>query len=255
MRTFAVINQKGGTGKTTVAVNLAGRLADLGREVLLVDLDPQGNATSGSGAERRKLFRGAADVLRGERLRDCAVCSVGGRYSLLGAKPDLAGADIDLPREEEWQTLLRRALAEEKENKGDADFVLIDCPPALGALTINALVAAESVLIPMQCEYFALEGLSDLARTIRRLREKWNPSLHIGGIIRSMLDARNVLARDISEELRRHFGARVFNAAIRRNVRVAEAPSHGLPVLKYAPHSVGAEGYRQLGDEFLERFA
>ncbi|MGI9338579.1 MAG: ParA family protein [Gammaproteobacteria bacterium] len=255
MKIFAVINQKGGTGKTTVAVNLASRLAGLGRSVLLVDMDPQGNATSGSGADKQNLFGGTLDVLHGASLRDYLLCSTAGGYALLGANYELAGADYALGNAEGWQTTLRRALREKESQTGAlAEVVLIDCPPALGALTVNALVAADSVLIPMQCEYFALEGLSDLARTIRRLRQKWNPQLHIGGIICSMMDPRNLLARDISEELRRHFGERVFNVAIRRNVRVAEAPSHGMPVLQYAPNSAGAAGYRALGDEFMERF-
>lgn len=256
MKIFAVINQKGGTGKTTVAVNLASRLAGLGRSVLLVDMDPQGNATSGSGAEKENLFGGTLDILHGASPRDYWLCGTAGRYALLGANYELAGADYAFGNAEGWQLTLRRALRERAGDEKDAiaEVVLIDCPPALGALTVNALVAADSVLIPMQCEYFALEGLSDLARTIRRLRQKWNPKLHIGGIIRNMIDPRNLLARDISDELRRHFGERVFDVAIRRNVRVAEAPSHGMPVLQYAPHSSGADGYRALGDEFMERF-
>lgn len=253
MKVFAVINQKGGTGKTTVAVNLASRLVALGRSVLLVDMDPQGNATSGSGANKEKLFGGTLDILHGASPRDYWLCSTAGGYALLGANYELAGADYALGNAEGWQLTLRRALRGEG-GGGLADIVLIDCPPALGALTVNALVAADSVLIPMQCEYFALEGLSDLARTIRRLRQKWNPQLHIGGIIRNMMDPRNLLARDISDELQRHFGGRVFDVAIRRNVRVAEAPSHGMPVLQYAPESVGAAGYKALGDEFVGRF-
>ena len=252
MKTFAVINQKGGTGKTTVAVNLASRLSDLGRSVLLVDIDPQGNATSGSGANKEKLFGGTLNVLHGANTGDYLACSCAGGYALLGANYELAGAELSITEKTGWQTTLRDSL---RSGEVGADFVLIDCPPALGALTVTALVAADSVLIPMQCEYFALEGLSDLARTIRHLRDNWNPDLHIGGIIRSMLDSRNLLARDISDELSRHFGKRVFKAAIRRNVRVAEAPSYGLPVLKYAPKSSGADGFRELGDEFLERFA
>ena len=216
-----------------------------------MDLDPQGNATSGSGADKRKLFGGTLDVLHGASPHDYWLCSAAGGYALLGANYELAGVEYAIGGEPDWQTTLRRAL---RADDALADVVLIDCPPALGALTVNALVAADSVLIPMQCEYFALEGLSDLARTIRRLREKWNPQLHIGGIIRSMLDPRNILSRDISEELQRHFGERVFRVAIRRNIRVAEAPSYGLPVLQYAPNSAGAIGYRELGDEFMERF-
>ncbi|MBE8158786.1 MAG: ParA family protein, partial [Betaproteobacteria bacterium] len=180
------------------------------------------------------------------------IYSLAGGYWLLAANMNLAGAEIELAAEDEWQRRLRDALRPLDEN---FDFALIDCPPSLGVLTVNALVAAERVLIPMQCEYFAMEGLSDLAETVRRLRAGWNPSLSVAGIIRSMLDGRNLLARGISGELERHFGGKVFAASIRRNVRIAEAPSHSLPVLQYAPNSAGAEGYRKLGDEFLERFA
>lgn len=251
MKTFAIINQKGGTGKTTVAINLAARLAEQGRRILLLDIDPQGNATSGSGVDKWKLFGGTYEVLSGSPAWQYPVSSIAGGYCLLGANAQLAGADIELAQTKNWQTRLKQSLLPLSDK---FDFVLIDCPPALGILTINALVAAERVLIPMQCEYFALEGLSDLAETVRRLRKKWNPSLRIAGIIRAVLDSRNLLSHDISNELQRHFGEHLFSSIIKRNVRVAEAPSHGLPVLRYAPHSAGAEGYRQLGDEFLERF-
>ena len=251
MKVFAVINQKGGTGKTTVTINLAAHLAARGRRVLVADMDPQGNATSGGGAPRRELLRGMYQALCGESAGRCVVGVVSGRHDILGAKAELAGAEAELPGQAKWQARLREALGP---ILPDYDFALIDCPPSLGALTVNALVAAEGVLVPMQCEYFALEGLSDLRRTILELRKSWNPGLRIAGIVRPMLDARNRLERDISAELDRHFSGLVFGAAIRRNVRVAEAPSYGMPVLTYAPLSAGAEGYRGLGDEFLERF-
>ena len=253
MKTFAIINQKGGTGKTTVSLNLAARLAELGKRTLLIDADPQGNATSGSGVEKWQIGGGLYEVLCGSPAEKQLIYALAGRYYLLAANMNLAGAEIELAANgEEWQGRLRDAL---RPLNKDFDFALIDCPPSLGVLTVNALVAAKRVLIPMQCEYFAMEGLSDLAETVRRLRAGWNPSLSVAGIIRSMLDGRNLLARNISDELERHFGDKVFSSAIRRNVRVAEAPSHALPVLQYAPHSSGAEGYRQLGDEFLERFS
>ena len=252
MKIFAVINQKGGTGKTTATINLAAHLAARGKRVLVADMDPQGNATSGAGAPRRGLARGMYEALCGIPPRLCLVGTVAGRHDLLGAKAELAGAEAELPGLPKWQGRLREALAE---LAPDYDFVLIDCPPSLGALTVNALVAAEGVLVPMQCEYFALEGLSDLRRTILELRKSWNPALRIAGIVRPMLDPRNRLERDISAELDRHFAGVVFAASVRRNVRVAEAPSYGMPVLTYAPSSAGAEGYRAFGDEFLERFA
>ena len=182
MKTFAIINQKGGTGKTTVAINLAARLAEQGRRILLLDIDPQGNATSGSGVDKWKLFGGTYEVLSGSPAWQYPVSSIAGGYCLLGANAQLAGADIELAQTKNWQTRLKQSLLPLSDK---FDFVLIDCPPALGILTINALVAAERVLIPMQCEYFALEGLSDLAETVRRLRKKWNPSLRIAGIIRA----------------------------------------------------------------------
>ena len=251
MKIFAVINQKGGTGKTTATINLAAHLAGRGKRVLVADMDPQGNATSGAGVPRRGLQRGMYEALCGTSPRLCLIGTVSGRHDILGVKAELAGAEAELPGVAKWQGRLREALAE---LAPDYDFVLIDCPPSLGALTVNALVAAEGVLVPMQCEYFALEGLSDLRRTILELRKSWNPELRIAGIVRPMLDPRNKLERDISAELDRHFAGVVFASSVRRNVRVAEAPSYGMPVQTYAPHSAGAEGYRALGDEFLARF-
>lgn len=252
MKIFAVLNQKGGTGKTTVSMNLSARLAELGKKILLIDIDPQGNATSGSGIEKWHISGGCYDVLLGQPARERLIYTLAGGYWVLAANINLAGAEIELATQQAWQRRLRDGLSPLRD---DFDFGLIDCPPSLGVLTVNALVAADQVLVPMQCEYFAMEGLSDLAATIRRLRAEWNPSLSIAGIIRSILDNRNMLARNISGELERHFAGKVFTTTIRRNVRVAEAPSYCLPVLQYAPHSTGAAGYRQLGDEFLARFS
>lgn len=252
MKTFAVINQKGGTGKTTVSINLSARLAELGKRVLLVDADPQGNATSGSGIDKWGISGGVLEVLSGAEAKKHLIHTKESGYWMLASNMNLAAAEIDLSGDTRWQENLRTGLRPLRE---DFDFTFIDCPPSLGVLTVNALVAADRVLIPMQCEYFAMEGLSDLAATVSRLRDGWNPSLSVAGIVRSMLDKRNILARNISEELEKHFGDKVFSSVIGRNVRVAEAPSYGLPVLQHASSSSGAEGYRRLGDEFLERFA
>ena len=253
MQTFAIINQKGGTGKTTVTINLAAQLAGQGKRILVVDVDPQGNSTSASGVNKEHMRGGVYEALSQGAAANYLLYSLNCRYYLLGANQRLAGAEIELPAaEDNWRILLRDSL---RSVGDDFDFAFIDCPPSLGVLTVNALVAANQVLIPMQCEYFAMEGLSDLADTIRHLRTTHNPTLGIAGIIRSMLDSRNLLARDVSDELDLHFGDKVFRTAINRNVRVAEAPSYQLPVTQYAPSSSGAQGYRLLGDEFLSRFA
>ena len=252
MKVFAVLNQKGGTGKTTVTMNLAAQLASMEKRVLVADIDPQGNATSGSGADKRALTGGMYDVLGGAPakpvLQECP--SYG--YKLLAANSALAGAEIELSQYEDWRTRLRDALAVLQD---DFDYAFIDCPPSLGVLSVNALVACEQVLVPMQCEYFSLEGLSDIAETIRRLRDGWNPTLSIAGIVRTMLDERNLLAREVSRELEAHFGDKVFKTAIVRNIRIAEAPSHQMPVTRYAASSKGAESFRNLGQEFLEKFS
>ena len=252
MSIFAVLNQKGGTGKTTLTINLAAQLADSGKRVLVADIDPQGNASSGSGVNKQQLARGMYEVLSGDKADDLLVYCLAYRYYLLAANSALAGAEIELTRDEGWRTRLRDAVAD---LRSEFDYIFIDCPPSLGVLSVNALIAAERVLIPMQCEYFALEGLSDIADTIRRVRAHWNPRLTIAGIVRSMLDARNLLAREVSRELDIHFGDSVFEATIVRNIRVAEAPSHNLPVTRYAPSSTGAESFRRLGEEFMRRFA
>ena len=251
MKTFAVLNQKGGTGKTTVSVNLSARLAQCGQRVLLVDIDPQGNASSASGINKDALVGGVYEVLHGEAASPLLIYSLSNGCYVLAANRQLAAAEIDLTRTADWHEKLRDGL---RDLADDFDFAFIDCPPSLGVLAVNALTAAKRVIIPMQCEYFALEGLSDLADTIRRMRNNWNPNLMIGGIVRALYDGRNRLSREVSKELEVHFGDKVFDSIIHRNVRIAEAPSYRKSIIDYAPQSSGAVAYRRLGDEFLERF-
>ena len=251
-RVLAVTNQKGGVGKTTTVVNVAASLAALGRRALLVDLDPQGNATTGSGIDKAALQRSVYHLLLEQTdFHGARVHSVMGGYDVLPANRELAGAEVELVDAEQREYRLKHALAQAA---GDYDVILIDCPPALNLLTVNGLAAAWRVLIPMQCEYYALEGLSDLVQTIRRVRGHLNTGLEIEGLLRTMLDPRNALAQQVSAQLERHFGEKVYQTAIPRNVRLAEAPSHGQPALKYDPVSKGAQAYLQLTREMLERF-
>lgn len=252
MKTFAVLNQKGGTGKTTLAINLSAQLAAAGKRVLVVDTDPQGNATSASGVDKQQLAGGVYAVIHGEALPAQLLCSPAYRYHILPTNSSLAGAEIELAQKADWQQVLKTAL---RAVRGEFDYCLVDCPPSLGVLSVNALVAADYVLIPMQCEYLALEGLSDLAETVRRCRQGLNPSLAVAGIVRSMLDKRNLLSQQVSDELHAYFGNKVFDTVIPRNVRLAEAPSHQMPIARYAPQSPGAAGYQQLCEEFLQRVA
>ena len=250
MKTIAVANQKGGVGKTTTSINLAASLALAGRRVLLIDLDPQGNATMGSGIEKRSLRVSIYQVLLGSLELAQAKVRAGANYDVVPANRELAGAEIELVDLPERETRLKRAL---EPLQAHYEFVLIDCPPALNLLTVNGLCAAQAVMIPMQCEYYALEGLSDLVQTIKKVRAHLNPTLEIEGLLRTMFDPRNMLAQQVSAQLLEHFGDKVYRTVIPRNVRLAEAPSHGVPALKFDQASKGAQAYLALAGEMLNR--
>jgi chromosome partitioning protein len=249
-RIFVVANQKGGVGKTSIAVNLAASLAHYGRRALLIDLDPQGNATTGSGVDKSACDKTIYDVLLGEQSMADAVRSCEGNYDIVPSNRELAGAEVELIGMERREYRLRDAL--EKTAK-DYDFVVIDCPPALNMLTVNGFAAADAVIIPMQCEYYALEGLSDLVGTLRKVKQNLNPKIEIEALVRTMYDPRSTLTVQVSDELKRHYGAKVFDTVIPRNIRIAEAPSFGKPVLLHDPTSKGAIAHLQFARELLER--
>jgi chromosome partitioning protein len=251
MRIFCVANQKGGVGKTTTTVNLAAGLAQVGQRVLVVDLDPQGNATMGSGIDKRALETSVYDVLlESATIAETRQPSPKGGYQVLGANRELAGAEVELVPLERREKRLRLAL---HAVRADHDFVLIDCPPSLSLLTLNGLCAAHGVIVPMQCEYFALEGLSDLVNTIKQVHANLNPELQIIGLLRVMFDPRITLQQQVSEQLKSHFGNKVFDTVIPRNVRLAEAPSYGQPGVVFDPASKGAMAFVEFAREVVRR--
>ena len=250
-RIFCIANQKGGVGKTTTTVNLAAGLALIGQRVLVVDLDPQGNATMGSGIDKRALALSVYDVL----LESATIAEARQRsdkvgYDVLGANRELAGAEVELVELERRDKRLKTAI---EAVSADYDFVLIDCPPSLSLLTLNGLCSAHGVVVPMQCEYFALEGLSDLVNTIKQVHANLNPDLQLIGLLRVMFDPRITLQQQVSEQLKTHFGDKVFNSVIPRNVRLAEAPSYGLPGVVFDPASRGAQAFVEFAAEMVER--
>jgi chromosome partitioning protein len=251
-RVYVVANQKGGVGKTSIAVNLCASLAHYERHVLLVDLDPQGNATTGSGIDKSALEHSVYGLLLGEYGAAQALVRAEGGFDVIGANRELAGAEVELIPVERREFRLREALAPVR---GEYDFVIIDCPPALNMLTVNGFTAADAVIIPMQCEYYALEGLSDLVGTLRKVKQNLNPGIEIEALVRTMYDPRSTLTVQVSDELKRHYGGKVFDTVIPRNIRIAEAPSFGKPVLLHDPASKGAHAHLAFARELLERGA
>jgi chromosome partitioning protein len=251
MRVFCIANQKGGVGKTTTTVNLAAGLARIGKRVLLVDLDPQGNATMGSGVDKRALTLSVYDVLLGNAsAMEARQAAEKAGYDIIGANRELAGAEVELVDQPRRDKRLRDAL---EAVRHEYDFALIDCPPSLSLLTLNGLCSAHGVIVPMQCEYFALEGLSDLVNTIKQVHANLNPELQIIGLLRVMFDPRITLQQQVSEQLKSHFGSKVFDTVIPRNIRLAEAPSYGLPGVVFDPASKGAQAFVTFAQEMARR--
>ncbi len=250
-KTFAIVNQKGGVGKTTTSVNLAASLASYGKRVLMIDMDPQGNATMGCGIDKNTLAQTVLDVIVDEKpLEKVIKRCPSSPFHVLPANGDLVAAEVELIQAISRETRLRSALERISQNY---DYILIDCPPALSMLTVNALVASDGVLIPMQCEYYALEGLSALMNTVTQIRKYLNPALKIEGILRTMYDPRSSLTNEVTAQLRSHFGDKVYRMAIPRNVRLAEAPSYGQPAMVYDKHSKGSLAYLGLAAEIIRR--
>ena len=250
-RIIAVANRKGGVGKTTTTVNIATAMAAAGKKVLVVDLDPQGNASTSLGINKRGRMASSYEVLLGEKsLSEAVVWTEVPGFSIIPSSPDLAGAEIELIEVENREYMLKKALLKDSINY---DYVIIDCPPSLSLVTINALVAANAVIVPLQCEFLALEGITDLIRNINQIKKRFNSELELHGVVLTMYDRRNNLSQMVEEDVRNYFGKKVYQTVIPRNVRLSEAPSHGLPICKYDPECTGARSYERLAEEVIQR--
>jgi len=250
-RIIAVANQKGGVGKTTTAINLSACLAEKGKKILTIDIDPQGNTSSGLGVDKNNLINTVYQLIIGEcTIEECTLVNVFENLSLLPSNVNLTGAEIELIGIEDKEYILKKEIGKIRDNY---DFIIIDCPPSLNTLTVNALTTADTVLVPIQCEYFALEGLTQLIHTINLVKKRLNPYLEIEGVVFTMFDARTNLSLQVVENVKSNLKQNIYKSIIPRNVRLAEAPSHGLPINLYDPKSAGAEGYRDLADEVIDR--